>query len=127
MNKKKSRGAENPASIPAINNLFALIPENFEKEYFEKLLKNEHLFLERIVSEGHITPFDTWLCENTDEWVIVLSGSAKLSFQNDNSTVELQAGDYLTIPAGTYHRVEWTDPNTKTVWLALHFNSGIKD
>jgi cupin 2 domain-containing protein len=127
MNKKKSPGVKSPARVPAVNNLFALIPENLEKEYFEKLLKNEHFFLEKIVSEGQITPPDTWLCENTDEWVIVLSGSAKLSFKNDNSTVELQAGDYLTIPAGTHHRVEWTDPNTKTVWLALHYDSGIKD
>jgi len=110
-----------------INNLFTNIPANLEEEYFENILKEKHFFLERIISEGQITPKGTWLCENTDEWVILLSGSAKLSFKNDNSTVELRTGDYLTIPTGTHHRVEWTDPDAKTVWLALHFDSGIKD
>ena len=127
MNKKKSRGAENPAIIPAVNNLFSNIPANLEVEYFKNILENEHFFLEKIVSEGQVTPPDTWLCEDMNEWVILLSGSAKLFFKNNNSTVELHTGDYLTIPAGTHHRVEWTDPNTKTVWLALHYASKIKD
>ena len=116
-----------PASVPAINNFFAKIPENLEEEYFEKLLKNEHFSLERIISEGQITPIGTWLCEDTNEWVILLSGSAKIQFKLSGSTLSLHPGDHFTIPAGTYHRVEWTDPNAKTVWLAMHFDSKIKD
>ncbi|MDP8227170.1 MAG: cupin domain-containing protein [Candidatus Celaenobacter polaris] len=114
-------------NIPAINNLFEKIPANLEEEYFEKLLKNEHFSLERIISEGQITPIGTWLCEDTNEWVILLSGSAKIQFKLSGSTLSLHPGDHFTIPAGTYHRVEWTDPNAKTVWLAMHFDSKIKD
>ena len=36
----------------------------------------------------------------------------------------LRPGDYLLIPAHCRHRVEWTDPEQKTVWLALHFRVG---
>ncbi len=127
MNRKKNPGAENPASIPAINNLFANIPANFKEEYFEEILSTEDFFLERIISEGQITPIGTWLCEDTNEWVILLSGSAKIQFKLSGSTLSLHPGDHFTIPAGTYHRVEWTDPNAKTVWLAMHFDSKIKD
>ena len=127
MNRKKNPGAENPASIPAINNLFANIPANFKEEYFEEILSTEDFFLERIISEGQITPIGTWLCEDTNEWVILLSGAAKIQFKLSGSTLSLHPGDHFTIPAGTYHRVEWTDPNAKTVWLAMHFDSKIKD
>ena len=50
----------------------------------------------------------------------------KLKFKLDESTYTLKSGDYLSIPAGTHHRVEWTDPNVKTVWLALHYDSEVK-
>ncbi|TSA24736.1 cupin domain-containing protein [bacterium] len=126
MNMKKSRSAKHPVDIPAINNLFEKIPANLEDEYFEVILKGEDFFLERIMSEGQTTPKDTWLCEDTDEWVLLLSGSAKLQFKSDEQIHTLNSGDYLTIPAGTYHRVEWTDPQAKAVWVALHYKSEIK-
>ena len=124
---KKSRSVIHPASVPAINNFFAKIPENLEEEYFEVILKSEHFILERIVSEGQATPKGTWLYEETNEWVLLLSGSAKLQFKSDGHMQTLHPGDYLTIPASTYHRVERTDQNKKTVWLALHYSSKMKD
>jgi len=127
MNKNKSGVAENPVRSPVINNLFAHIPPNLEEEYFEEILRTEDFSLERIVSEGQITPIGTWLCEDTNEWVILLSGSAKIQFKLSGSTLSLHHGDHFTIPAGTYHRVEWTDPQAKTVWVALHYKPGIKD
>jgi cupin 2 domain-containing protein len=30
-------------------------------------------------------------------------------------------GDYVFIPARKRHRVEWTEPQQPTVWLAVHF------
>ena len=32
---------------------------------------------------------------------------------------ELHRGSYLNIPAHARHRVAWTDPHQKTVWLAI--------
>ena len=30
-------------------------------------------------------------------------------------------GDWVNIPARVRHRVEWTDPKQKTVWLAVFY------
>jgi cupin 2 domain-containing protein len=32
----------------------------------------------------------------------------------------MRPGDYVNLPAHCRHRVEWTDPERETVWLALH-------
>jgi len=36
-------------------------------------------------------------------------------------SVELEPGDWLDIKAHARHRVEWTDPEQDTVWLAAHY------
>ena len=32
-------------------------------------------------------------------------------------------GDYIFIPAHTYHRITWTRPKQQTVWLAIHLDA----
>jgi cupin 2 domain-containing protein len=56
-----------------------------------------------------------------NEWVIVLNGNATLQFEDEPAKRRLSPGDYVFIPAGKRHRVEWTDPQQPTVWLAIHF------
>jgi hypothetical protein len=41
-------------------------------------------------------------------------------FEERAEAVELRRGSY---PAGVRHRVPWTDPAQKTVWLAIHYGS----
>jgi cupin 2 domain-containing protein len=53
--------------------------------------------------------------------VIVLKGSATLQFEHEPAARALSAGDYVFIPARKRHRVEWTEPQQPTVWLAVHF------
>jgi cupin 2 domain-containing protein len=53
--------------------------------------------------------------------VIVLKGSATLQFADEPATRALGEGDYVFIPARKRHRVEWTDPQQPTIWLAVHF------
>lgn len=105
-----------------IHNLFAYLPERLEEELFEELLRNEHFYLERIISQGQITEPGTWLCEEMHEWVMLLTGSAKLQYKIGLEEISLKPGDYLNIPARTLHRVSWTDPEEKTVWLALYYD-----
>tara|TARA_B100002003_G_scaffold249635_2_gene286529 strand:+ start:404 stop:601 length:198 start_codon:yes stop_codon:yes gene_type:complete len=62
-----------------------------------------------------------WYDQNTNEWVILLKGKAKLAFQESNNPVELTSGDYINIPSHVKHRVEWTDPSQETIWLAVHY------
>jgi cupin 2 domain-containing protein len=53
--------------------------------------------------------------------VALLSGAAGLRFEDEAEPRVLAPGDHLLIPAHRRHRVEWTDPETPTVWLALHY------
>lgn len=102
-------------------NLFSRIPPQLPAELVEILLETEHFHLERIVSGGQATPAGEWYDQETQEWVILLSGGAGLLFEGQTEVIEMRPGDYLHIPARRRHRVEWTDPQEKTVWLALHY------
>jgi len=89
------------------------------EEQFENLLLREHVKIERIVSNGHITPAGEWFDQCWDEWVLLLQGAATLAYENGGK-LNMQTGDFVLIPAHTKHRVEWTQPESNTVWLAIH-------
>ncbi len=104
----------------AKDNIFNNIPAIIPEELFESLVERETFRIERIVSHGHTTPIGAWYDQPWDEWVLLLQGAAILAYE-DGTKVKLQAGDYVLIPAQTRHRVEWTQPEAKTIWLAIHF------
>lgn len=106
-----------------VNNIFANIPVIIPEERFESLLAREKLKIERIISHGHATPTGEWYDQTWDEWVLLLQGTAKLGYA-DGNIIEMQTGDYVFIPAHTRHRVEWTQPDSNTIWLAIHFEPG---
>ena len=105
---------------PFSNNIFAQIPEQLPEELFECIIKQDNIVIERIVSNGHISPVGQWYDQARDEWVILLQGKATLLFEKDQNLISLAPGDYLLIPAHTRHRVEWTLPDFNTIWLAVH-------
>ena len=84
------------------------------------LVRTRQLRLERILSIGHATPPGHWHDQDSDEWVLLLRGSAGLRFEGDEAAVTLRPGDHVLIPARRRHRVEWTDAAEPTVWLTLH-------
>ena len=90
-------------------------------EQSDALLEQDSFRLERIVSRGHTTAAGEWYDQEWDEWVVVISGRATLTFEGEAEAVHLNPGDYVHIPAHCRHRVEWTDPQCETVWLALHY------
>ncbi|MBU1659218.1 cupin domain-containing protein [bacterium] len=102
------------------SNIFAQIPKQLKEELFEELISKDSFKVERIVSYGHSSPQSGWYDQEGDEWVILLQGEAVLSFENSEN-LRLKSGDYINIPAHTKHRVSWTLPQTKTVWLAIHY------
>ncbi|HSF04381.1 MAG TPA: cupin domain-containing protein [Methylomirabilota bacterium] len=102
-------------------NLYADVPRSLAAEQFDVLVADGHVRLERIVSTGHATPSGRWDDQETNEWVVVLRGSAGLRFEDSAHVVVLREGDHLVIPAHRRHRVEWTDAHHPTVWLALHY------
>ncbi len=93
------------------------------EELFETLLESGDLRIERIVSTGQQTPPGEWYGQDRNEWVVLLSGAARLRFEDETSDRDLREGDWLHIPAHCRHRVEWTSPDEVTVWLAVHFVS----
>ncbi len=74
--------------------------------------------VERIVSRGQASPPGFWYDQDEDEWVIVLRGRARLELEG-GAVLELAAGDWVDLPAHCRHRVDWTDPEVETVWLAF--------
>ena len=103
-----------------IRNLLRDLPAAGPDEHFEALLERPGLRVERIVSHGHITPPGEWYDQANDEWVVVLRGEAGLRLADEPRTRRLGPGDWLRLPAGCRHRVEWTTADGPTVWLALH-------
>ncbi|RLB57651.1 MAG: hypothetical protein DRG80_07875 [Deltaproteobacteria bacterium] len=104
-----------------LRNIFSPLLVPAADEWFETLLQSKNFRLERIVSQGHISPDNFWHDQDQAEWVILLSGGARLLFANQNEEIELHPGDYLNIPAHRKHRVVWTDPDQPSVWLAIHY------
>jgi len=101
-------------------NLFDNLPADPGCEHFDALLEAAGFRLERIVSRGHATPAGVWLDQDHAEWVVLLKGSAGLSIEGEAETQVLAPGDYLYLPARLRHRVEWTQAEGETVWLAVH-------
>jgi len=99
-------------------NLFSKIPKHIKKELFEVLVKRPGLSIKRILTQGQATG---WLKQDTNEWVVLLAGSAKLLFEDGARQASMKPGDHVQIPARCRHRVSWTDPKQKSVWLAVHY------
>ena len=109
----------NESHHPSVANLFSFIPSQLPVELTEILHQDAKIRIERIVSQGHTSPEAFWYDQDADEWVLLLRGAARLRF--DDAVVEMRPGDYLHIAAHKRHRVEWTDPEQMTVWLAVYW------
>ena len=104
-----------------MGNIFSSLPDKLEHESFKELLRHKNIKIERIVSRGHTSPENDWYDQKENEWVIVLEGAGSILFESGDA-VNLKKGDYLNIPAHTRHKVTWTDPNSITIWLAIHYS-----
>jgi cupin 2 domain-containing protein len=104
-----------------VGNLFADRPSEAAEEIVETLASGRGVRIERIVSTGQASPPGFWYDQPDDEWVVLLSGSAVLRFADAAEPRRMAPGDHLLIPARRRHRVEATDPDTPSVWLAVHF------
>ena len=101
-------------------NILDGIPDVLDEELFHVLAQKGAVKIQRIVSKGHSSPKSGWYDQEQDEWVIILQGSAMVTFEG-NSEERLETGSYLNIPAHTKHKVSWTSPDIETVWLAIHY------
>jgi cupin 2 domain-containing protein len=89
-------------------------------EIVERLAGDGAVRIERIVSHGQRSPDGCWYDQDEAEFVAVLAGAARLRFA-DGEAVALGPGDWVDIAPHRRHRVEWTDPDAPTVWLAVFY------
>ena len=104
-------------------NLLATPCPAFGKESNRLLASAATWRLLLIASNAYRSPRGEWMDQSDHEWVLVLRGSACVALQNPDRVVDLSPGDHLFIPPHQRHRVERTDPNPGTLWLALHWDA----
>ncbi len=96
-----------------------------QAEYSENLLAGAGIRLERILSLGQASPPGFWYDQREAEWVMVLSGRARLAIAGEAADRQMGPGDAVFLPAGCRHRVAWTDPGQPTIWLALFIDPAL--
>jgi cupin 2 domain-containing protein len=83
-------------------------------ENFDTLLSHKNIEILRIISSDELEKKE--YCQEEDEWVIILEGSALLLIEDEEKNVS--KGEWLFIPAHTRHSVVKTENGT--LWLAVH-------
>lgn len=107
------------ANLPH-GNLFAGLVSGAKAEKFDLLTQSPGIRIERIVSTGQASPPGFWYDQPEGEFVVLLAGSARLRFEQNDRALDLKAGDWIDIPAHCRHRVDATQSDPPTVWLVVH-------
>ena len=100
-------------------NLLLDLPDARANEVIATILAAPGVRIERIVSHGQASPRGFWYDQPEAEWVLLLAGAARLLFEDEPQSRLLGPGDCLHIAPHRRHRVDWTDPDRPTVWLAV--------
>ena len=59
-------------------NILSSLPNDLTNEVFDTLICRHQFRLERIVSKGQCSEPDFWYDQDEHEWVVVLTGHAKI-------------------------------------------------
>ncbi len=105
--------------LPTLRNLLTSLPSARDAEMSETLITAHGIRLQRSISFGQVSPEGFWYDQKEAEWVMVLTGRARLTIAGEPHDHDLGPGDAVFLPARCRHRVAWTDPHQPTVWLAL--------
>ena len=102
-------------------NRLSPLPDTSAAEQADALLSRPGLRIERIVSFGQASPEGFWYDQEESDWLLLLTGAARLRFADEADARLLRPGDWLDIAPHRRHRVEWTDPASPTVWLTVFY------
>ena len=104
-----------------VANVLRGLPDARHSEVSEVLAAASGMRIERIVSHGQASPPGFWYDQAEAEWVLLLEGAARLRFADEAADRLLGPGDHVAIAPHRRHRIEWTDPERPTVWLAVFY------
>lgn len=93
-------------------------------EVIQTLVSGPAVRIERIVSTGQTTPDGIWYDQPEAEWVTLLTGAARIAIAGQTGEIAMSPGDTLLLPARCRHRVTWTDPDQRSIWLAVFMAAG---
>jgi cupin 2 domain-containing protein len=102
-------------------NLLSPLPDAAANEPVDTLLTRPGLRIERIVSHGQASPPGFWYDQAEGEWVLLVTGAARLRFADEIEARSLGPGDWVDIAPHRRHRIDWTDPLAPTIWLAVFY------
>ncbi|MBS4013727.1 MAG: cupin domain-containing protein [Bacteroidetes bacterium] len=102
-----------------MDNIFNIDSLPIDSELFDTIFHNKNVKIERILSKGQVTKDGEWYNQETDEWVILIQGNAKIEFEN-HKIIELNSGDYIFIPSHQKHKVIFTSVDPICIWIAVH-------
>jgi cupin 2 domain-containing protein len=102
-------------------NLLSPLPDAAAAEAVDTLLTRPGLRIERIVSHGQASPPGFWYDQAEGEWVLLVTGAARLRFADEIEARSLGPGDWVDIAPHRRHRIDWTDPLAPTIWLAVFY------
>lgn len=102
-------------------NLLAACPEARVTEVTALLAGGAGARVERVVSHGQASPPGFWYDQDEAEFVAVVAGRARLRIEGEADARQMAAGDWIVLPPHCRHRVDWTDPDQPTVWLAVFY------
>ena len=101
-------------------NLFHDLPVASMEEDICVLFERPGVMVERIVSTGQASPPGFWYDQDWTEWVVLLTGAARLRFEDEAEDRVFAPGDHVLIAPRRRHRIEWTQVEPATLWLAVH-------
>src|SRR5882672_1043045 len=92
--------------LPTLPNLLTSLPSLGDAEVTESLITAHGIRLQRIISFGQVSPEGFWYDQKEAEWVMLLTGRARLVIAGEAEERILGPGDAGYLPAHCRHRVE---------------------
>ena len=94
-------------------------------ERVRELQRGSDWRLDLIHSCEACSPPQFWYDQSEHEWLTLLRGSARLCLAEPDQMLDLSVGDSLYLPPHRRHRLERTDPDPGTLWLALYWEESV--
>lgn len=116
-----SASSDTTGGSEAIDHLLRSAVPTEGTERVRELQRGPGWHLDLIHSCAASSPDGFWYDQEEHEWLTLLRGSARLALQDPDQGLDLSVGDGLYLAPHRRHRVERTDPQPGTLWLALYW------